>query len=405
MSNLEKIYGNKKQWYLNRKEKISDLFFSTFKEYPNQFFSSSGRVEVLGNHTDHNNGLVLVSAIDSDIIAAVKKKDTDEIVLLSEGYEKCIVSLDSLEKSSDELGTSLSLIKGVCYKYKELGYKIGGFEAVISSNIFKGAGLSSSAAFELLIACILNNLYNNGSISRVEMAQIGQYAENEYFGKPSGLLDQMGVSLGGFNFVDFKDNSKPVIENFNFELKDYRIVLVNTGGSHNNLTKYYSSIKIDMKKVASFFNKDNLREVSKEDFYNSLPMLKRKVGGRAILRAIHFFDENERVITASEALKSGDIQTFLKMVNESGESSYKLLQNCFIEKDLKQGIALALEISKKTIKNGAVRVHGGGFKGTIIAYVSVNEQIEYINTMKKIFGERNVQKVNLRPVGVTLIEE
>ncbi len=405
MGNLDKIYGSKKQWYLNRKDKISDLFFSTYKEYPTNFYSSSGRVEVLGNHTDHNNGLVLVSAIDSDIIAAVRKKDNNQIQLLSEGYSKCIVDLDNLELNESELGSSLALIKGVAYKYKEKGYKIGGFETVISSNIFKGAGLSSSAAFELLIAEILNNLYNDDKVSRIEMAQIGQFAENVYFGKPSGLLDQMGVSLGGFNFVDFKDNANPKIENFNLELKDYRIVLINTGGSHNNLTKYYASIKIDMKKVASFFNKDNLREVSKDDFYKNLPQLKRKVGGRAILRAIHYFDENERVQTAKEALKTGDIQTFLKMVNESGESSYKLLQNCFIEKDAKQGIALALEVSKKIIKNGAVRVHGGGFKGTIIAYVSINEQIEYINTMKKIFGERNVQKVNLRPIGATLIEE
>ena len=405
MSNLEKIYGSKKQWYLNRKEKISDFFFSTYKEYPNQFFSSSGRVEVLGNHTDHNNGKVLVSAIDSDIIAAVKKKEGNEINLLSEGYSKCTVYLDNLDKDESEFGSSYALIKGVAYKFKENGHKIGGFEAVISSNIFKGAGLSSSAAFELLIAEILNSLYNDDKVSRVEMAQIGQYAENVYFGKPSGLLDQMGVSLGGFNYVDFKDNNNPKIENFNFELKDYRIVLVNTGGNHNNLTKYYASIKTDMKKVAAFFNKEYLREVDKDDFYKNLPKLKKKVGGRAILRAIHYFDENERVDKAYEALRTGDIDLFLKMVNESGESSYKLLQNCFIEKDSKQGIALALEISKKIIKNGAVRVHGGGFKGTIIAYVSINEQIEYINNMKKIFGERNVQKVNLRPIGACKIEE
>ena len=405
MSNLEKIYGSKKQWYLNRKEKISDLFFSTYKEYPSQFFSSSGRVEILGNHTDHNNGLVLVSAIDSDIIAAVKKKDNNEIQLLSEGYAKCTVNFNDLSINENDFGSTISLIKGVVYKFKENGHKVGGFEAVVSSNIFKGAGLSSSAAFELLIAEILNNLYNNDSISRIEMAQIGQFAENEFFGKPSGLLDQMGVSLGGFNYIDFKDVKHPEIENFNFEMKDYRIVLVNTGGSHNNLTKYYAQIKIDMKKVAAFFNKDVLREVPKEEFYKNLPKLKKKVGGRAILRAIHYYDENDRVHIAHEALKTGDIQTFLKMVNESGESSYKLLQNCFIEKDQKQGIALALEISKKIIKDGAVRVHGGGFKGTIIAYVSAKEQIEYINQMKKIFGSRNVQKVNLRPIGATLIEE
>ena len=405
MSNLDLIYGAKDKWYKNRKEKLINFFKETYYDEPTAFFSSPGRVEVLGNHTDHNNGLVMVSAIDLDIIAAIKPISENKIYFKSVGFEKNEIDLNDLSIHEDEKDTSTSLIRGVAYKFKEMGYKIGGFMAVSESNIFKGAGLSSSAAFELMIADILNELYNDSKVSRVEMAQFGQFAENVYYGKPSGLLDQMGVSLGGFNFIDFKDNSKPVVENFAFQLKDYRVVLINTGGSHGNLTSYYAAIKQDMKKVAKFFGKDNLREVSEEVFYNNLPQIKRKVGGRAIMKAIHFYEENKRVLTAYNALKEGDVTTFLNMVNESGESSYKLLQNCFVQKDTKQGIALALALSKQILKNGACRVHGGGFKGTIIAYVHVSKQINYIDKMKKMFGERNVVKVGLRQIGTSIIDE
>ena len=406
MSNIEKIYGLKKQWYLNRKEKISDCFFNEFKEYPNFFFSSPGRIEVLGNHTDHNNGLVMVSAIDLDIFAAVKPRKDNRIVLYSEGYsDKIIVDLNDLEIKDYEEGKSESLIRGILFKFNDLGYKIGGFSTSMTSNIFKGSGLSSSAAFELLICQILNYLYNDNKIAPIELAKISQFAENKYFMKPSGLLDQTGISLGGFNYVDFKDVNNPKVENFSLLLKDYRIVLINTGGSHANLTKNYAAIREDMNKVAKFFNKEVLREVSEKEFYNNLYYLKKKVGGRAILRAMHFFEENKRVNEAYEALKISDVQTFLDKINESGKSSYEMLQNCYIDKDTKQGIALAYNLGKKWIKNGAIRVHGGGFKGTVIAYVHVDEQIEFIEKMKNIFGERHVVKVSLRPLGASIIEE
>ncbi|MCR5741109.1 MAG: galactokinase [Gammaproteobacteria bacterium] len=403
--NISLIYGSKDKWYKNRKEKIVSSFKEEFGATPTHFFSSPGRVEILGNHTDHNNGLVMVSAIDLDIFAGVRVRNDNKIMLKSVGYRMNDIELNDLSIHEDEKDTSNALVRGVVSKLKELGHKVGGFEAFTDSNIFKGAGLSSSAAFELLIAQIENVLYNESKISRVEMAKIGQFAENVYYGKPSGLLDQMGVSIGGFNFIDFKYEKMPSIENFNFQLKDYRVVLINTGGSHGNLTSYYASIKDDMKKVAKFLGKDSLREVSEEDFYKAIPRLKRKIGGRAIMRSIHFFNENKRVLTAYKALKNDDIETFLKMINESGESSYKLLQNCFVQKDSKQGIALALALSKMILKNGAVRVHGGGFKGTVIAYVHVSEQLNYIEKMKKVFGERNVVKLNLRPVGATLLEE
>ena len=406
MSNIEKIYGSKKQWYLNRKEKVSDDFFNQFKEYPNYFFSSPGRIEVLGNHTDHNNGLVMVSAVDLDIFAAVKPRKDNQIVLNSEGYSnKIIIQIDDLEIKNNEEGKSEALIRGILYKFKELGYNIGGFSASMTSNIFKGAGLSSSAAFELLICQILNFIYNDNKIAAIELAKISQFAENKYFMKPSGLLDQTGIALGGFNFVDFKDVNNPQVENFSFSLKDYRIVLINTGGSHANLTKNYAAIREDMQKVAKYFKKETLREVSEKEFYDNLYFLKKKIGGRAILRSMHYFEENKRVKEAYEALKNNDIQTFFDKVNESGKSSYEMLQNCYIYKDTKQGIALAYNLGKKWIKNGAIRVHGGGFKGTVIAYVHVDEQIDFIEKMKNIFGERHVTKVNLRPLGASMIEE
>lgn len=360
MSNLEEIYGLKSKWYENRKKALSDVFYKIYKEEPTSFFSSPGRIEVLGNHTDHNNGLVMVSSVNLDIFAAVKERNDGRVFLKSEGYPINEVSIDDLAIYESEIDKSNSLIRGSLKRIKELGYKIGGFEAASESNIFKGAGLSSSAAFELLIIEIENQLYNKGKIPKIVKAQIGQYAENTYYGKPSGLLDQMGISMGGANYIDFKDTDKPDVKNFKMTLDNYRIVLVNTGGSHGNLTPYYASIKEDMKKVAKFFGKDSLREVNENEFEDNLKELKKKVGGRAILRSLHFFDENKRVKVGYEALIKGDISSFLNMINESGNSSYMYLENCFVQKDDKQGIALALALSKKYLTDGAVRVHGGG---------------------------------------------
>ncbi|MCB9498854.1 MAG: galactokinase [Bacillales bacterium] len=405
MSNLKNIYGNRYKWYFNRKNKIREIFLDNYHEEPEAYFSSPGRIEILGNHTDHNNGLVMVSSIDLDIIAAVKKRNDSNFYLKSEGYPLNHVDINDLSPKENENGKSNALLRGVLFRMKELDYKIGGMEISTSSKIFKGAGLSSSASFELLIAEIINFYFNDDKIDRVTLAKIAQYSENVYFKKPSGLLDQMGISLGGFNYIDFKDTAHPSFENFNFNLKDYRVVLVNTGGSHASLTKYYASIKEDMKKVANVFHQETLRDVDEKEFYSSLPLIKKKCGGRAILRSIHYFDENKRVKDAYEALKTNDVKTFLEKVNESGESSYSLLENCFVQKDTKQGIALALALSKKYIKDGAVRVHGGGFQGTIIAYVNVKEQLSYIEKMKEVFGERNVLKVTLRPIGTSIINE
>lgn len=387
--------------YRERELYINQKFLINFNEKVDDFFSSSGRIELLGNHTDHNNGLVLVSAVSLDILAGSKKIDENYIKIISEGFPQITINLNNLELTPIEKGKSSAIIKGVVKGFINRGYKVGGFYCFATSNIFKGAGISSSAAYELLIAEILNYYYNDNKIDRVELAKIAQYSEVEFFGKPCGLLDQMGISLGGVNLIDFESIDTPLINHIELELENYDVLLINTGDDHTSLTKYYSEIKEDMEKVSSYFNKKNLREVAYKDFLDAIPILREKFGGRAILRAIHYYDENERVKRAYKAIENNDISTFLTCVNESGESSYKLLQNCYYANDINQGITLALTISKKIIKDGACRVHGGGFAGTILAIVNKNESKDYLEVMGSIFSKENCNRVELRKLGVT----
>ena len=327
MGNETIIYNNLNE-YQERKLSIEKNFLLNFSERAEDFFSSSGRIELLGNHTDHNHGLVLVSAVSLDIFAGVKKSDDNYIKIISEGYPLMTININNLSLSPNEKGKSSAIVKGVIQGFLDRGYKVGGFYCYATSNIFKGAGISSSAAYELLIAGILNYYFNDNTIDRVELAKIAQFSEVEFFGKPCGLLDQMGISLGGINMIDFESIVTPEIAHIELELKDYDVILVNTGDDHTALTQYYSEIKDEMANISSYFNKQYLREVSKEEFLNAIPELKNKFGGRAVLRALHFYDENERVTLAYESIKNNDIKTFLKCVNESGESSYKLLHNC-----------------------------------------------------------------------------
>lgn len=387
--------------YRERELYINQKFLINFNEKVDDFFSSSGRIELLGNHTDHNNGLVLVSAVSLDILAGSKKIDENYIKIISEGFPQITINLNNLELTPIEKGKSSAIIKGVVKGFINRGYKVGGFYCFATSNIFKGAGISSSAAYELLIAEILNYYYNDNKIDRVELAKIAQYSEVEFFGKPCGLLDQMGISLGGVNLIDFESIDTPLINHIELELENYDVLLINTGDDHTSLTKYYSEIKEDMEKVSSYFNKKNLREVAYKDFLDAIPILREKFGGRAILRAIHYYDENERVKRAYKAIENNDISTFLTCVNESGESSYKLLQNCYYANDINQGITLALTISKKIIIDGACRVHGGGFAGTILAIVNKNESKDYLEVMGSIFSKENCNRVELRKLGVT----
>ena len=398
MENAKIIYSNEKE-FLDRKFKIEKNFLINFSERIDDFFSSSGRIELLGNHTDHNNGKVLVSAVSLDIFAGVKKTNDNYIRIVSEGFPLMTININNLSLSPNEKGKSSAMVKGVVQGFLNRGLKVGGFICYATSNIYKGAGVSSSAAYELLICEILNYYYNEDKVDRVEMAKIAQYSEVEFFGKPCGLLDQMGISLGGVNMIDFESTKTPLIQHVELELKDYDVVLINTGDDHSALTPYYAEIKDDMAKIAKHFKKNVLREVTHEDFLNEIPTLRKKFGGRAIIRAMHYYDENKRVEKAYKAICNKDISTFLNCVNESGESSYKMLQNCYYANDASQGITLALTISKKIIKDGACRVHGGGFAGTILAFVNKNESDYYLDVMRKVFGDENCNRVNLRMLG------
>jgi len=384
-----------------RYQTLAENFFDTKGFSPERFFSSSGRAEILGNHTDHNLGKVIVSAISCDIVAAVKKRDDGLVEIYSNKFYPIHFNIRDTRLRPEEKGRSYALARGVVEGVKRKGYRLGGVTVYTASNIFRGAGVSSSAAFEVLIAEIFNALYCGGKLTPADKAEIGCYAENAYFGKPCGLLDQTGVAVGGMNKVDFINPSTPKCERLS-PPKGYRIVITNAGGNHASLTEYYAAIKDDMSAVAAFFGKKYLREVDEKEFYAAIPSLREKLkdkGERAILRAIHFFDENRRVDRAAEALKSDDVSEFLKAVNDSGESSLTCLQNAFVPGSGVQPIPLALKISKDIIKDGAVRLHGGGFAGTIIAFVSEGEAEEYINRMGEAFGKESVFSADIRKVG------
>lgn len=398
--NTDLLYGSGEGAAANaaRYPALAEKFSKGCGMAPEKFFSSPGRAEILGNHTDHNLGRVIVSAISCDIIAAVKKRDDGLVEICSDGFYPIHFNIRDTAIHPGEEGRSYALARGVAEGIKLRGYMIGGFTAYTESTVFRGAGVSSSAAFEVLVAEIFNVLYCGGKLTPAEKAEIGKYAENEYFGKPSGLLDQTGVALGGMNKVDFANPSAPISEKL-LPPKGYKIVITNAGGNHASLTDHYAAIKDEMSTVSAFFGKRYLREVNEDEFYSSVSELKKKASERAILRAIHYFDENRRVDVAAEALKSGDVNTFLNAVNESGESSLTCLQNAFVPGSEIQPIPLALKLSHKFIKDGAVRLHGGGFAGTVIAFVSDGEAEPYAKYMSGIFGDENVFTANVRGVG------
>jgi galactokinase len=294
---------------------------------------------------------------------------------------------------------------GIIHGFLHNNYKVGGINAVILSNVLNGSGVSSSASFELLVCEILNDLYNDGKISPVEMAKISQFAENVYFGKPCGLLDQMAIAIGNINEIDFEKPERPKFDTVDLDFSNYSVVLTNTGGSHADLTQSYAAVRSEMESVAKFFGKKVLREVSYSSFLSQLPALSKKVSGRAVLRAVHFFEENLRVLRALSAIKEKDYKTLFDCINKSGDSSYKLLQNCYVPNDTKQRIPLALEISRQNITDGATRIHGGGFAGTIIAILNNKETAKYIKEMGAVFGDKNIFKVNIRTVGVCRVNE
>ena len=385
-------------------EKFTELYGSRDAE----IISVPGRSEVLGNHTDHNRGCVLAAAIDLDVIAVVSKSAGARIRIKSEGFSPDGIDSLDLTVHAGEKFSSAAIIRGTCAGFRERGHEVGGFDAYTTSDVLKGSGLSSSAAFEVLVGFILNRLYNGGRITPLEIAQIGQYAENRYFGKPCGLMDQTACSVGGFVFIDFADPSAPTVEKLDFELSKsgYSLCIVSTGGSHHNLNDEYAAMPSEMKQVASFFGKEVLREVEKAAFAENIGELRKRCGDRAVLRAMHYFAENARVNAGAQALSEGDFEGFLRLVAFSGNSSYKYLQNIYDPKTpAEQGISLALAMSEEILagKKGAARVHGGGFAGTIQAFVPKKHVGEYFGKMGRVFGEGSCLELSVRKEGAGVL--
>ena len=373
-----------------------------------RFFSAPGRTEICGNHTDHNRGKVMAAAVNLDAVAAAAKTDDGIVTVKSAEYTK-IDRVDSgvLTVQPEDNGKSQGLIRGVCAGFRKRGYNVGGFNAVTKTQVISGSGLSSSAAFEVLIATIMNFLYNDGRVSAVEIAQIAQYAENEFFGKPCGLMDQMACSVGGFVKIDFRDTEKPVITpvNFDFASCSHKLVITDTRAGHSDLTDEYAAIRVEMEKAASVFGKSALRDVDENEFFANLAKVREQAGDRPVLRGIHFFGENRRVERAADALSRGDFDTFKAVITESGESSYMYNQNVFSAKaPQNQPVALALAISDSVLRgSGAWRVHGGGFAGTIQAFVPDGLLDRYISALESVFGDGACYVLNIRPVGGTEI--
>ncbi len=389
-----------KQRYINIVSKFEE-FFGLDREV--EMFSAPGRTEVGGNHTDHNHGCVLAASVNLDAVAAVSTNSENIVRVKSEGYKIDAVDLKELGVMPSERGKSEALIRGVCAAFKNRGYNIGGFDAATASDVLSGSGLSSSAAFEVLLGTILNHLYNDGKISAVEIAQIAQFAENEYFGKPCGLMDQMACSVGGFVKIDFKDPSLPVIEKleFDFASSNHALCIVDTGGDHSDLTDEYAAVRGEMEAVAAKFGKGVLRDVDRAEFEKNISVIRDVAGDRAVLRAMHFYNENDRVAKQADALKSGDFEAFKKLIIESGFSSYMYNQNVYTcRAPENQPVSVALAICQQVLNGkGAWRVHGGGFAGTIQAFVPAELLEEFKSKICAVFGEKACYVLNIRPDG------
>ena len=368
-------------------------------------FSVPGRSEISGNHTDHNRGCVLAGAIDRDIIAVAAKTDEGVIRFKSEGYDPTVIDLAKIDNADNfKKYTSDALIAGVSKGFTNAGHKIGGYKAYATTEVLKGSGISSSAAFEVMLGNIYNYLYNEGTISNVEIAKISQYAENAYFGKPCGLMDQMACAVGGFVFIDFENPEDPIVDPIDFSLTDrgYSLCIVNTGGNHADLNDDYASVPYEMKAVAKALGNDVLRGKSEADIVAAIPSLRETLGDRAILRALHFVRENARVGVIRGALKDGDIEGFLSGVLASGNSSFEYLQNVYTTINVKeQGLSLALALTDGYLsgKGCAWRVHGGGFAGTIQVFIKNELMDGYVKLMNSVFGEGAAMQLKIRPVG------
>ena len=377
------------------KNYLKQKFFETFFVEADNFLSCGGRFEVLGNHTDHNHGLCLAATCSLSIYAAIRRRDDNIVRFYSEGFGYTKIDLTKLNKRKDEIGKSSALIRGIAY-YLSKQYKVGGFDLYSKSEVPAGAGVSSSAAFELLIAQSFNMLFNESKIPLITLCKAGQFAERDYYGKMCGLLDQIGVAYGGLTYIDFEDIENPFIEPMKIDLKDYSFLIVNSGGSHAGLSHLYKAIPDDMFKVASLFNKQYLREVDYELFKNNKQEVIEKCGQLAYERAEHFFGENQRVINANKAIKNGDVETLINLINESRISSTELLHNMYVDEIKGSPLEACDLIMKASNGKAGVKINGGGFAGSVIALVPNDVLKNVINTTSKQYGKENVHLVSVR---------
>ncbi len=390
---------------LSREQKaiLDSGFLAAFGGQPERYFSAPGRTEIGGNHTDHQRGRVLAAAVNLDTQAAVKANGTSTVRILSQGYPMCTVSLEELTPREEEINTTPALVRGVCARFAELGCQVGGFDAYCQSTVLPGSGLSSSAAFEVLIGTIVNGLFFGNRVSQPEIAQIGQYAENVFFGKPCGLMDQTASAVGNLVTIDFRDKEHPVIEpvDFDFSTCGHALCIIDSQASHADLTDEYAAIPGELKQLCAWFGKEVLSQIPEETFYAAIPALRREVSDRAVLRAVHFYQDNARVPLQVEALRQGDFATFLKLVKQSGYSSYMYLQNVIPAGYVQhQDMAVALALCEHYLQGqGAYRVHGGGFAGTVQAFVPFALLDDFRAGIDAVLGEGACHVLSIRPQG------
>ena len=393
-------------------QKYAQRYIDAISEFQSLFdikdeialFSAPGRTEIGGNHTDHQLGCVLAGSVNIDVIAVAAPNGTDTIRIKSKGYNMDEVDVNDLDVNEAEYDKAISLIRGVARKFRDLGYKISGFDAYTTSDVMKGSGLSSSAAFEVLVGTIINGLFANSEVSNVDIAKFGQYAENVYYNKPSGLMDQMASAVGSVVSIDFGDTVNPVIKKVNLDLKKqgYALCIIDSGADHADLTDEYASVPSEMKEVAKFFGKEYLREVDENEFYANIKAVRESVkNDRAILRAIHFINDNRIAQEEARMLGEGDFEGFLELVKKSGRSSFMYLQNVYASSMPKnQAVSLTIAMCEKLLKNrGAYRVHGGGFAGTVQAFVPTDMLNEFKTEIEKVLGEGMCHILSIRPVG------
>ena len=378
-------------------------FAAAFGGAPSRYFSAPGRTEIGGNHTDHQRGRVLAAAVNLDTVAAVRPNGTDTIRILSQGYPMSVVELSRLEPDEAEFNTTPALIRGVAARFVEMGCKVEGFDAYCESTVLPGSGLSSSAAYEVLIGTVINHLYFDGQVSQPEIAMIGQYAENVFFGKPCGLMDQTASAVGGLVTIDFYHKDHPVIESvdFDFAACGHALCIIDTRASHADLTDEYAAITVELKAICAHFGKDVLTQIDEQDFYAAIPALRESCGDRAVMRAIHFYSENARVPAQVEALRRGEFARFLELVTLSGQSSWLYLQNV-VPAGYKahQDVALTLALCSHYLQGkGACRVHGGGFAGTVQAFVPFEILEDFRTNIDAVLGAGACHVLSIRPQG------